>query len=86
MERAAALQESLHNEKRWRNVQGVLLETFTDVADVLHEQIELIQTLQRRVDELEKREVVTVEHVAASEERVRVEAKRRVARLRKEVG
>lgn len=85
MERAAALQESLQNEKRWRNVQGVLLETFTDVADVLHEQIELIQTLQRRVDELEKREVVTVEHVAASEERVRVEAKRRVARLRKEV-
>ncbi|POM65027.1 Hypothetical protein PHPALM_19346, partial [Phytophthora palmivora] len=68
-----ALTTALQSERKWRNVQIVLVETFGLVARVLTEQTQLIQELQQRVKDLA---TVRSDAVSAMEERVRVEMKR----------
>ncbi|RLN60304.1 hypothetical protein BBJ28_00024893 [Nothophytophthora sp. Chile5] len=94
---ARALLESftagLQSERAWRNVQGVLLESFGLVARLLAAQTQQIERLQRRLDAVEsdvgavRSETAAsgVEQASAMEERVRVDVKRRVVRLRKEL-
>ncbi|KAF4140800.1 hypothetical protein GN958_ATG10019 [Phytophthora infestans] len=74
---------TLQNERKWRNVQSVLPESFGLVARVLSQQTQLIDTLEHRVEELER--TSSYDHAAALEERVYTDAKRRMARLRKEL-
>ncbi|KAE9010172.1 hypothetical protein PR002_g15421 [Phytophthora rubi] len=82
-----ALTTSLQSERKWRNVQSVLPQSFGLVVHVLKEQAQVIEQLQRRVDSLERTQATTASSnlMAALEERVRVDVKRRVMRLRKEV-
>ncbi|POM75968.1 Hypothetical protein PHPALM_6849 [Phytophthora palmivora] len=68
-----AFTTALQSERKWRNVQIVLVETFGLVARVLTEQTQLIQELQQRVKDLA---TVRSDAVSAMEERVRVEMKR----------
>ncbi|RLN52315.1 hypothetical protein BBJ29_009035 [Phytophthora kernoviae] len=81
------LATSLRSERKWRNVQSVLPESFELVARALEAQTQLIQQLQSRIDDLERvgPTAVSSEFVAASEERLRADTKRRMSRLRKEV-
>ncbi|KAK1934538.1 hypothetical protein P3T76_011147 [Phytophthora citrophthora] len=87
-----ALLSSLHNERKWRNVQVVLPESFELVAQVLKDQTQIIRKLQSRVEDLERNQSALVSSdsvtssIAEMEERVQGEFKRRVARIRKEVG
>ncbi|EGZ04704.1 hypothetical protein PHYSODRAFT_308116 [Phytophthora sojae] len=82
-----ALATSLQSERKWRNVQTVLPESFGLVARVLEDQARLIHKLQLRIDNLERAQATAVSSdlAMALEERVRVDAKRRTARLRKEL-
>ncbi|GMF40147.1 unnamed protein product [Phytophthora fragariaefolia] len=68
-----ALAISLSSERKWRNVQAVLPESFGLVARVLKDQTQLIQELQQRVDGLERTQttVVTSDFVTALEEQIR---------------
>jgi len=83
-----ALTATLQSERKWRNVQAVLPEALGLVARALAEQTQLALKLQQRVEALERPQsaVVSSDHLAAVEERLRLDAKRRMSRLRKEVG
>ncbi|KAG7379262.1 hypothetical protein PHYPSEUDO_008831 [Phytophthora pseudosyringae] len=85
-EELEALTTSLQTERKWRNVQVVLPESFGLVAQVLTAQMQLVQKLQHRVEELERVQLAAAsnEHSTALEDRIRADVKRRVARLRKE--
>ncbi|KAG1684558.1 hypothetical protein DVH05_010970 [Phytophthora capsici] len=81
------LLDNLQNERKWRNVQVVLPESFMLVARVLKDQTQIIRKLQSRVEDLESA-LVKSEDVTSSivemEERVRGDLKRQLARVRKE--
>ncbi|KAL3664028.1 hypothetical protein V7S43_010913 [Phytophthora oleae] len=82
-----ALSNSLQNERKWRNVQVVLPESFGLVARVLVDQTQMIRKLQGRVEDLERAQSALVSSnsvtasIAEMEERVRGDFKRRVARF-----
>uniref|UniRef100_H3GTX1 C1q domain-containing protein n=1 Tax=Phytophthora ramorum TaxID=164328 RepID=H3GTX1_PHYRM len=81
------LTTSLQSERKWRNVQTVLPESFELVARALVEQSRTIQKLQHRIGDLERLQSAAASSntMDALEERVRAEMKRRASRLRKEV-
>ncbi|KAL4168511.1 hypothetical protein KRP22_011910 [Phytophthora ramorum] len=80
------LTTSLQSERKWRNVQTVLPESFELVARALVEQSRTIQKLQHRIGDLERLQSAAASSntMDALEERVRAEMKRRASRLRKE--
>ncbi|KAF1778176.1 hypothetical protein GQ600_16784 [Phytophthora cactorum] len=82
-----ALMSNLQNERKWRNVQTVLPESFGLVARVLTQQAQLIHKLEHRIEEMKRAQAAAAssDHAAALEERVCTDAKHRMARLRKEV-
>ncbi|KAG3088744.1 hypothetical protein PI124_g17007 [Phytophthora idaei] len=82
-----ALMSNLQNERKWRNVQTVLPESFGLVARVLTQQAQLIHKLEHRIEEMKRAQAAAAssDHAAALEERICTDAKRRMARLRKEV-
>ncbi|KAF1782607.1 hypothetical protein GQ600_7788 [Phytophthora cactorum] len=82
-----ALMSNLQNERKWRNVQTVLPESFGLVARVLTQQAQLIHKLEHRIEEMKRAQAAAAssDHAAALEERVCTDAKHRMARLRKEI-
>ncbi|KAG1693519.1 hypothetical protein DVH05_023284 [Phytophthora capsici] len=81
------LLDNLQNERKWRNVQVVLPESFMLVARVLKDQTQIIRKLQSRVEDLESALVKSKDvtsSIAEMEERVRGDLKRQLARVRKE--
>ncbi|KAG3192347.1 hypothetical protein PC128_g10591 [Phytophthora cactorum] len=82
-----ALMSNLQNERKWRNVQTVLPESFGLVARVLTQQAQLIHKLEHRIEEMKRAQAAAAssDHAAALEERVCTDAKHRMERLRKEV-
>ncbi|KAG7395537.1 hypothetical protein PHYBOEH_003677 [Phytophthora boehmeriae] len=78
------LESSLRTERKWRNVQRVLPETFELVVSAMAQQTQLIRQLQSRVDALERVES-TAARSELAEERLLTDTKRRMSRLRKEV-
>ncbi|KAG6957355.1 hypothetical protein JG688_00011009 [Phytophthora aleatoria] len=69
-----ALMSNLQNERKWRNVQTVLPESFGLVARVLTQQAQLIHKLEHRIEEMKRAQAAAAssDHAAALEERVYV--------------
>ncbi|GMF34602.1 unnamed protein product [Phytophthora lilii] len=68
------LAASLQSERKWRNIQTVLPESFGLVAHALTAQSQVVEKLQQRIENLERAlvTVATADQVAALEERIRV--------------
>ncbi|ETI46839.1 hypothetical protein F443_08828 [Phytophthora nicotianae P1569] len=81
-----ALTTSLQNERKWRNVQVVLPESFELVARVLTHQAQLIQKLEHRIEEMDRARSIesSSDHAVALEERICSDVRRRIVKLRKE--
>ncbi|KUF90507.1 Pectate lyase [Phytophthora nicotianae] len=82
-----ALTTSLQNERKWRNVQVVLPESFELVARVLTHQAQLIQKLEHRIEEMDRARSIesSSDHAVALEERICSDVRRRIVKLRKEI-
>ncbi|CEG46878.1 uncharacterized protein PHALS_03552 [Plasmopara halstedii] len=77
---------SLQNERKWRNVQVILPESFGLVVHVLSQQARLIEKLEHRLCSMESNhlEAVMSAQIAAMEERMCADVRRQIASIQSE--